>query len=306
MIETTIPGKTNSDTFEPAFLQVLGGEAAAIVKPAKATESTGRRTALAEWIARADNPLTARVMVNRIWQYHFGQGIVSSSNDFGSLGTKPTHPELLDWLAAQFIENGFHLKPLHRMILLSSTYQQSPMHPQSAEYELVDAENNYLWRSRIRRLSAEEIRDSMLYLTGELDLKLGGEGIKDDHNRRSLYFRVMRNSPVSFLHTMGAPEGIKSAPTRYIATTAPQALLMMNGEFTYQRAQKLSESLQEVSDPAAFVTQLFLSTTGQPQTESQLEEGLTFLNSGLEAELNSRRIDFCHVLLNSNLFLYVD
>ncbi|MCA9041308.1 MAG: DUF1553 domain-containing protein, partial [Planctomycetaceae bacterium] len=306
VIETRIPGKTNSDTFQPAFLEVLGGEEATVAKPQQAPSSTGRRTALAEWITNPENPLTARVMVNRVWQYHFGRGIVSSSNDFGRLGTKPSHPELLDWLATEFIENGYHLKPLHRMILLSRTYQQSAFHPDAEQYEQIDPENNYLWRTRIRRLSAEEIRDSMLSLTGELDLGMGGPGHKDEHNRRSLYFRVMRNSPVPFLHTMGAPEGIKSTPTRYIATTAPQALLMMNGEFTYQRAQKLAENLSEVSDPAAFVTQLFTTTTGQLPSETQLQEAIAFLSTGGEDETASRRIDFCHILLNSNSFLYVD
>ncbi|QDU81237.1 Planctomycete cytochrome C [Polystyrenella longa] len=304
--ETRIPDKSNSDTFSPAYLTVLGGEVPEIKPTAQRPESSGRRTALANWIADPSNPITTRVMVNRVWQYHFGRGIVSSPNDFGQLGTKPSHPELLDWLASEFIENGLHLKPLHRMILLSDTYQQSAFHPEEDQYDLIDPTNIYLWRSHIRRLSAEEIRDSMLAATGELDLQQEGEGIKGEHNRRSIYFRVLRNSPVPFLHTMGTPDGIRSAPTRYIATTAPQALLMLNGEFTYERARKLAERWKEISDHTAFIDQVFISLTGQTPTESQLQQGLQYLSTGDEADLNARRTDFCHVLLNSNLFLYVE
>ena len=303
---TRIPDKKNSETFEPAFLQVMGGEVPEIESPAQAPHSSGRRTALADWIASPDNPLTARVMVNRIWQYHFGRGIVSSSNDFGNLGTKPTHPALLDWLAAEFVDNGWHLKPLHRLILLSDTYRQSAFHPQAEEYELIDPENNYVWRLNIRRLSAEEIRDTMLAVTGELKLELGGEGMSNEHDRRSLYFRVMRNSPVDFLHTMGAPEGIKSTPTRYIATTAPQALLMMNGDFTFERARKLAERWNDVSDDEAFVADLFRTLAGRPPEPKELERSLAFLQGSGEEEKQTRRVDFCHVLLNSNLFLYVE
>lgn len=324
VVPTRIPDKRNSPEFAPGFLEVLGGETADVKQPVNLPHSTGRRTALADWIVSEENPLTTRVIVNRIWQYHFGEGIVSTPNDFGKLGTIPSHPELLDWLSATFIEQGWSLKKLHRLILTSNTYRQSYEHPQSAAFEQIDPENRYLWRANIRRLTAEQLRDAMLAMTGELDRTLGGPGIRKEHQRRSLYSRVMRNKHVAMLGTMGAPDGIKSAPVRYIATTAPQALLLMNGKYALERAEKLQQRLSKQIDAHVsshqleeFITQAFLITTGTHPSKEQREQAVSYIMSELPdtaipetmklSDIPATALtDFCHILFNSNQFIYVD
>ncbi len=229
---------------EPGFLTLLdevsgkaltaGGAAGAATSalPLKPlSHSTGRRSALARWISRADNPLSTRVIVNRVWQFHFGRGLVANSSDFGRLGEPPTHPELLDWLTAQFLDCGWRMKPLHRLIVTSATYRQSTAHPQFADYMLIDPTNRWHWRADTRRLDAEQIRDAILAVTGRLEVggtalaagpaspdqdqnprlaprgsHNGGPGVSPDQPRRSIYTRVMRNarellliSPVPFV-----------------------------------------------------------------------------------------------------------
>ena len=242
----TIPKKGN-DSIEPAFLTVLGHAPPKIAPPPAVKKlgekSTGRRTALAEWLTRNDNPLTARVMVNRIWQYHFGRGIVPTSSDFGRLGELPSHPDLLDWLTSEFVAEGWRLKPLHRQIVLSQTYRQSALAPAPKEALLKDPENRLLWRMTNRRLDAEQVRDALLAATGKLDLTEGGPSADFSKPRRSIYSRVLRNSKDPLLEVFDAPEGFQSASGRNVTTTPTQALLMINSNYMLDQAAELAERI---------------------------------------------------------------
>ena len=167
---------------QPGFLSILDPQPRKIVPP-EGLNSTGRRTALANWLADPKNPLTPRVMVNRIWHYHFGRGIVGTPSDFGLMGERPTNPQLLDYLAATFVENGWSIKKMHRLIMLSNTYQQSSAF--QAEAAKVDPDNKLLWRFERRRLEGEAIRDSMLFVSGLLNTKMGGPGVYPPLPRRA-------------------------------------------------------------------------------------------------------------------------
>src|SRR5205085_1566693 len=194
-------------------------------KPAKISstpggaKSSGRRAALARWLTDPENPLTARVIVNRVWQQHFGRGLVASASDFGRLGGEPTHPELLDWLADRFIKEGWSLKKLHRLIVTSATYRQSATHPNPRPGRIADPENKLLWRAAVRRLDAEQIRDAIYAVTGELDPSAGGPGAAHTDPRRSIYTRIMRNSRDPLLDVFDAPLWFSSASSRDTTTT---------------------------------------------------------------------------------------
>lgn len=234
---TRMKSRKGEQEIGPAFLSLLEPQAPQIEPLA---HSTGRRTALANWITRPDNPLSTRVIVNRVWQHHFGRGLAGVPNDLGRLGERPTHPELLDWLTQRFVAGGWSLKSLHRDILLSATYQQTARHT-SEKAALVDPENKYLWRYSPRRLDAEQARDAILAATGELDLKLGGpseEGTTS--SRRSIYTIKKRNNPNELLRSFDAPAGFSSIADRQRTSTPLQALLMMNGDWTLARARQLA------------------------------------------------------------------
>lgn len=271
-----------------------------------------RRTQLAEWIGNARNPLTTRVIVNRVWQQHFGQGIVATSNDLGRLGTSPSHPELLDWLAATFVEQGWSIKKLHKQILLSATWQQSSQHPRSAEFELRDPGEKLLWRNRIRRLQAEQLRDAMLVASGEMKTVIGGKSVDEQEPRRALYIKSFRNNQDTFLHSFDMANGLKSVSQRDATTTPTQSLLLFNGKYGLERAQKMAKRIRQDEQQTAseILHEAFLSTWGRRPSASELESGLKFV--GAQAELESEHVnlerltDFCHVLLNSNQFLYVE
>src|SRR5262249_25440331 len=161
---------------------------------------------------RPDHPLTTRVIVNRIWQYHFGRGLVATASDFGRLGEKPSHPELLDWLAVRFVKEGWSFKALHRLILTSATYRHAAVAPVPAEALRKDPENRLLWRAQTRRLDAEQIRDAILAATGELDLRGGGPSVEAAKPRRTIYTKVIRNTRDPLLDVFDAPEGFNSTP----------------------------------------------------------------------------------------------
>jgi hypothetical protein len=223
----------------PSFLTVLADEVPAIRSSAT---STGRRSALADWIARPDNPLAARVIVNRVWQYHFGRGLAGTPSDFGNLGGEPSHPELLDWLASRFVEDGWSLKRLHRRILLSATYRQTARRPPSEVALAVDPANRHLWRFPPRRLDAEQVRDAMLFASGELDLTMGGPSVDAATSpRRSIYTIKKRNSQNELLRALDAPNGFLSSAERQSTTTPTQALLLLNGDWPRARAGRLVE-----------------------------------------------------------------
>jgi len=236
--------KSGEVTVEPGFLTILDPKDPLIpsVKSGSAT-TTGRRTVLADWLTRPDNPLTTRVIVNRLWQYHFGRGIVATASDFGRLGEKPTHPELLDWLTAEFVKGGWKMKPLHKLILMSATYRQTARREPGAKELTVDPENRLLWRFLPRRLDAEQSRDAVLTVSGELDGKMYGEGEAVTKPRRSIYTRRMRNTQDDFLKSLDQPPGFASVPMRDATTTATQSLLMINGDWPLDRARAMANRL---------------------------------------------------------------
>jgi Protein of unknown function (DUF1553)/Protein of unknown function (DUF1549)/Planctomycete cytochrome C len=310
---TVIPDTPNQTAVEPGFLSVLSNQPVGDTpKFPKLPDSTGRRTALAEWIGRADNPLTTRVIVNRIWQEHFGQGIVSTANDFGHLGQPPTHPKLLDWLTVTFVEDGWSIKRLHKRILMSATWQQSAYHPQADDYQKSDPAEKLLWRSRVRRLKAEQIRDGMLSVSGELQSQVGGPSVDGKAPRRSLYVKSIRNTPDAFLHAFDVANGLKSVSDRNSTTTPTQSLMMINGQYTLGRAKKFAERLvkRKFASHGEMLTHAFRLTWGRSPTEAELADSLQFIAAATGEEQPSfdreRLVDFCHVLLNSNEFLYVD
>jgi len=229
-------------------------------------DSTGQRTALAKWIASPNNPLTARVLVNRIWQHHFGTGLVETASDFGSLGGSPSHPELLDWLASEFIEHGWSIKWLHRQILNSATWQMSAFHPDASAALKTDPGNRLRWRFDIRRLSAEQIRDAMLTSSGELRSEQGGPSVEHTSLRRSLYLKAIRNSPEALLRSLDGVDGLNSIPRRSTTTTPTQALNLMNGDWVRKRAAAMAGRVLEQSakaDPTGIVDAAFRTTLGR-------------------------------------------
>ncbi len=228
----------------PGFLTLIAPEVPAITP---LENSTGRRSALAAWITRPDNPLATRTIVNRVWQYHFGRGLAPTPNDLGKLGGLPTHPELLDWLARRFVASGWSFKKLHREILLSATYRQTARVPASATAALVDPENHWLWRFSPRRLDAEQARDAMLAASGELDLAAGGAPADANLSaRRTLYTTKRRNSPNELLRVLDAPAGFASSAERQVTATPLQALLFSNGDWPLQRARRLGAEVASV------------------------------------------------------------
>ncbi len=296
---TTIPGDKGKTAVSPGFLTALSPHA----EPA--TDATQLRTTLAAWITDPDNPLTTRVIVNRIWQRHFGRGLVSTPNNFGHKGSRPSHPELLDWLTERFIEDGWRFKQLHRLILTSATWQQASDHPESSNYKKHDPENTLLWSAPVRRLRAESIRDSMLHLSGELQSKLGGPSVDAEVPRRSLYVKRFRNDNETFLHAFDMTSGLKSMAQRNSTTTPTQSLTMFNSRYTLERAEVWADRLcaQHAATPS-LLHQAMRSAWGRPPSPAELDDALQFV--GQDPQTSRQRVaDFCHVLLNSNEFLYV-
>lgn len=281
------------------------------------------RTALAEWMTNPENPLTARVLANRVWLNHFGNGIVNTPNDFGSHGERPSHPKLLDYLAVQLVEHGWRLKPLHRMIMLSATYRQSSQTPASGHAHRVDPDNRLLWKFNRRRLQAEEIRDALLAVSGKLNKEMYGESImlpvdeemvrllykpdqwqvtedRSQHNRRSVYLMAKRNLRLPFMETFDQPTLQVSCGRRESSTHAPQALELLNGATTNQLALSFAERLKsEAGDtPEAQIKLAWLLATGRPPTERETTLASSFLK---EQPLE----EFTLAMFNLNDFLYV-
>lgn len=281
------------------------------------TPEQTRRLMLAKWIAAEDNPLTARVIVNRVWHYHFGTGIVSTPSDFGKNGTSPSHPELLDWLALRFMENGWSLKWLHREILLSSTWRQSS-HPRSRALAK-DADCRLLWRFPPRRLEAEAIRDCVLQLSGKLNPETGGPGFllfkidrenvhhyfplekfEPEHFRRMIYMTKIRQEQDEVFGVFDCPDGGQTIPDRSRSTTALQALNLLNSKFILEQTGFLAARLENqagdrIEDQLRLAFELAFSR--QPSVE-ELADATAFVEQhGLQA--------FCRALLNANEFLFM-
>ena len=320
------------DKVEPAFPVVLGGVKAVLPSPAPGAKTCGRRLALANWMSAPDNPLTARVMVNRIWQYHFGRGIVRSSSNFGLQGDRPTHPELLDFLADEFVRRGWSMKAMHRLILTSNVYRMSSRSNDRALS--VDPTNDLFWRFDMRRLTAEEIRDSILALSGTLNLKMYGPGVYtaiprevlagqsmpgsgwgqspfEEQCRRSVYVHVKRSLLTPILESFDTAETDRSTAVRFVTTQPTQALALLNGEFVHKQARLFAERVRrEVGGERDTQVRLALTlaTTRSPN-DADVRRGVELIEAlktkdGLseEAALES----FSLVVLNLNEFVYLD
>ncbi len=273
----TIPKKASAGEVEPGFLTLLD-EMPAVIEPS-GPHSTGRRTALARWLTDPRNPLTARVAVNRVWQYHFGRGLVANASDFGKLGDAPSHPELLDWLASRFIAEGWSFKKLHRTILLSAAYQQSTHNPMAETARLKDPENRWLWRASTRRMDAEQIRDAILSVTGELQPESTGPSVDAATPRRTIYTKVLRNTRDPVLDVFDVPEGFTSMAQRNVTTTPTQCLLMMNSPWSLHRAQAFAGRLRRESseDEARVVSDAYRLAMGRAPSAAESDAALKFL-----------------------------
>jgi hypothetical protein len=279
--------------------------------------SSGRRAALAQWLAGPENPLTARVIVNRLWQHHFGNGLVATPSDFGMRGALPTHPELLDWLATELVARGWSLKQMHKLMLMSATYQQSTT--ASAAALAADPANELLSHMNRLRLEGEVVRDSLLFLGGRLNLRPGGPGIfpplppemksvpgwgtspdPADHVRRSVYICARRNLRFPFLEAFDAPDSNQSCPKREHSTTAPQALALLNAADVTRAAEALALRLRERAGSTDEQIDLaYALVLSRPPTTAERALCRRFLNQSPLGEL-------CRALLNVNEFVYLD
>lgn len=329
------PG-AHGDEVTPAFPEVLSPPEPQIIAPADG-QTTGRRLALAEWIVSPDNPLTARVMANRIWQWHFGRGIVRSPNNFGLQGDRPTQPQLLDWLASEFIARGWSLKEMHRLILMSNTYQMSS----TAEREsldpgpsTLDPGNDLFWRFDMRRLRAEEIRDSILAVNGSLNLESmfgpsiypvippevlagqsrpgagWGQSSPEDRRRRSIYIHIKRSLQVPLLAAFDAADTDTTCPMRYATTQPTQALSLLNSGFLNQQAGVFADYVRErAATRDGQVALVLRRTTQRAPTQTEIHRGLELMDMLQSrhalSEDESLRY-FCLLALNLNEFVYLD
>ena len=317
----------------PSFPSVLSPPAPEIAPLAEGAVSSGRRIALAKWMTSPSNPLTSRVIVNRIWQYHFGRGIVRTSSDFGFQGSKPTHPELLDWLAAKFVEDGWSMKSMHRLIMNSATYQMSSAGREDALAK--DVTNDNFWRFDMRRLSAEEVRDSILWANGTLnadrmygpsiytkipdEVKAGqsqpgsgwGNSSPEDEARRSVYIHVKRSLLDPILESFDMADTDQTCPVRFATTQPTQALGLLNSEFILEQASVFAEMLSE-DHPDTLDSQIRTAlrrVMQRPPTDAEVTRGLQLIDT-LQNEnkmtIEQARKYFCLVALNLNEFVYLD
>jgi hypothetical protein len=317
------------EVVEPGFLSVVTGKPDPASLPAdRFGNIRAWRTPLATWIASPENPLTARVMVNRIWQYHFGNSIVNTPSDFGRNGSRPTHPELLDWLALKFVESKWSIKAIHRLIMTSSTYRQTSLGPAEKKCEEIDPGNLLLWRMNRQRLEGEIIRDSVLAVSGRLNPDRGGPGIfprlpvamserlriknlpiwepsdGPETRKRSVYIYQRRQLEVPFLSVMDAPVFQTSCERRGVSTTALQSLMMLNGDLILQEAVHFAERVAREAGPkpAEQIRRAFQLALARPPTAEELKEAGGFLAAADKEGL----VGLCRILFNTNEFVYVD
>jgi hypothetical protein len=299
----------------PGFPKVLGGMNDLEEPPAPFVLE--RRKALALWLTQPDHPLTARVIVNRVWAWHFGRGLVATPGDFGRQGDQPANPELLDYLASEFTAQGWSLKKLHCAIMLSNTYRLSSAPDE--QNSKIDPDNRYAWRMNRQRLDAETLRDAVLAVSGTLNPKMGGKPVippltaeeqsgmwalnqwpvtleASEHERRSVHLYVKRSFPYPMLEIFDAPDSSESCPRRDNTTVAPQALALLNSEFMQAHAAKLAGRVEKAKEPVKTLWNLVLHRDPTPQELTRAEG---FLQQSSLAKL-------CLVLLNMNEFLYVE
>src|SRR5262249_12405537 len=321
--------RNKGEEVQPGWRQVLTGDMNLDLKK--------RRRQLAEWIASADNPLTARVAVNRIWQYHFGKGIVKTPSDFGATGDRPSHPELLDWLATEFVKRGWSWKATHRLILFSNTYRHSSSF--NARTAARHPETRLCGRMNPHRLEAEPLRDSILAVSGKLNREMFGPGVypridpdvvntgsrprwplnaQDDNStwRRSIYIFVKRSVLLPLIEVFDCPATVVSGPVRAVSPVSPQALALMNNEFVLQQSGFFAERVVKEAgkEKRAQVIRAFNIALNRAPSEKEVEWSLSFLKSqaeghaqrkGEEPEKAALR-DFCHAIINLNEFVYVN
>jgi hypothetical protein len=284
------------DTVAPHFVSVL------CEGPPKPFQRGSGRLELAEAIADARNPLTARVMVNRIWQHHFGYGLVRTPSNFGELGERPTHRELLDWLARRFVEKGWSIKAMHREIMLSATYQLSTEH--SARNFAADPDNRLLWRANRQRLDAEAMRDALLFVSGNLDSKMGGppEKLTDAKNhRRTVYGFVSRRKPDATMALFDFANPNSTTDQRMTTNVPLQRLFFMNSELVARESKALADRLKTAGDDAARIRQAYRLLLGRDATAQETQLGLQFLKESQEEWPH-----YTQVLLSSNEFSFVN
>jgi hypothetical protein len=285
------------------------------------TGKASGRLDLARWIANRDNPLTARVMVNRVWRWHFGRGLVATTDNFGKLGAKPTHPELLDWLAAWFMENGWSVKKLNRLILTSATFQMSST--ANAAALKIDPNNHLHSRAPLRRLEAEPLRDSLLQISGQLDTKVGGtiwtfenyklvfnhtseDATTYGSNRRAIYLPVIRNHVYDLFELFDFPDPGTVNGNRADTTIAPQALYLMNSPLVLRTTATMAKQLltEKKLNSAQRVEWLYAKVYNRKPTAKESQRAVTFVNEFCQ-ERHSSWQALCQALLSSNEFLYL-
>ncbi len=325
------------DKVEPHFPVALGGGLPNIETLDPSARSTGRRLALARWMTSAENPLTSRVIVNRLWQHHFGRGIVRSPNNFGQMGDPPTHPELLDWLAQSLINNGWRLKPIHKLMVMSNTYRQSSLEREDGKAK--DPGNDLFWRFNPRRLGAEELRDATLQVTGNLNDKMYGPGIypkisaevmagqsvpgsgwgnssDEERSRRSIYIFVKRSLIPPELATFDFPDTDVTCEARFNTLQPAQALNLLNGEFQNEQAAALAkrvnaslEKAGKTADLKAKIAKVIELALGRAATEKEIARGEQLIATLQNKHQYSAEVAFTHyclMVINLNEFLFVD
>jgi hypothetical protein len=328
------------------WLELLGGEPL----PDDVADKTSGRLQLANWIADPKNPLTARVMVNRVWHYHFGAGLVKTPSDFGVRGLPPSNPELLDWLAHRFISEGWSLKKLHREILLSRTYALSSIVPPKKEPAdgiiqvtnaaavdpaVVDPDNRLHWRFNRRRLDAESLRDTMLFVSGSLD----PSRLEQPHpfpapeqweftqhhpfratypsNRRSVYLMTSRLTAQPFFQTFDGPDRNASSAVRDSSVTTVQALYFVNNEFVHEQAEKFAKRIEAIgNNDAERLQQAFLALVAREPSAEETQQMVTYLSTAREKLSQSGKpadqvesaawASLCRAMFRTNEFLYID
>ncbi|MFK7776934.1 MAG: DUF1553 domain-containing protein, partial [Gimesia sp.] len=314
--DTEQKGKVANQSFLQVLMRSPQQEKTWIEAPPKSATTSYRRTSLANWIMDTKmgaGALAARVMANRVWQHHMGTGIVSTPNDFGLQGERPTHPELLDYLANQLIQHNWHLKPLHKQIMLSATYRQSTNF--DSHKSKIDPENKLYWRRSPQRLEGEVIRDSILYIGNKLDKTMYGPGSLQENNyRRSIYFKIKRSKLIPMMQLFDAPEALVSIGQRTSTTIAPQALLFMNAKFVRESAESLAKRIAQ-SQPRSNENAISLAyqiALGRTPSPNEVAISNTFIlqhEKSYKADKKSNPqflalTDFTHALLSTNEFVY--
>ena len=333
--------KHPGEIIEPAQLSMITNLKQTVLPPEEGSATTQRRFQLAQWITNPENPLTARILVNRLWQNHFGYGLVRTPNNFGFTGDQPTHPELLDWLAGELVQGGWKTKRLHKMILMSQTYQQASIHPRHQEYSDRDFENRMLWRFHRRRLDSDALRDAMLAVSGNLDLKSGGPSFKpsivpaaleglskkgnawtasaiEEQNRRSIYIFTQRSLLVPLMTVFDFPDTTLPCGKRNSTTVAPQALALMNNSFVHLQSTALAARVtkQAGDSPTEQVQVAWQLTLGRLPSVTESKNSIRHIktqtrhfsadNITTDSAQQLALTSLCHVLLNSNEFIYID